>query len=203
MTIGHYICSMKRKIFREDILSAGQELMFVNGYNATGIKQITDHVDIPKGSFYNHFENKEAFALEVLTKYCERGIAYHKQCLLLEKKSSPIGRLKTMYQTMVNSYMEREYKKGCMMSNFSAELGDTNESFRMVLEEEFNEIQSIIRSVIEEAKERGELDPETDSDSTASFILNSWHGALVRMKASATDKPLQDFLNLIFNKILI
>lgn len=193
---------MKRKIFREDILNAGQELMFINGYNATGIKQITDHVEIPKGSFYNHFDNKEAFALEVLTRYCERGVAYHRQCLLEDKRLSPIQRLKSMYESMVDSYIDRGFKKGCLMSNFSAELGDTNPAFREVLENEFTEIQSIIRAVLEEAQSKNEINSSLNANSIASFILNSWHGALIRMKASANDHPLQDFLNLSFNQIL-
>ena len=193
---------MKRKIFREDILNAGQELMFVNGYNATGIKQITDYVEIPKGSFYNHFDNKEAFALEVLSRYCERGIAYHRKCLLEDKSVSPIQRLKLMYESMVDSYGDRDFKKGCMMSNFSAELGDTNPAFREVLENEFTEIQSLIKMVLEEAQSKNEINSRLDPDSVASFILNSWHGALIRMKAAASDRPLQDFLNLTFHQIL-
>lgn len=193
---------MKRKIFREDILNAGQELMFVNGYNATGIKQITDHVEIPKGSFYNHFDNKEAFALEVLSRYCERGIAYHRKCLSEDTSISPIQRLKSMYESMVDSYGDRDFKKGCMMSNFSAELGDTNPAFREVLENEFTEIQSLIKTVLDEAQSKNEISSTLDTNSIASFILNSWHGALIRMKASANDRPLQDFLNLTFNQIL-
>lgn len=194
---------MKRKIFREDILDAGQELMFLYGYNATGIKQITDHVQIPKGSFYNHFENKEAFAIELLRKYCQRGVTNHKNALLTDTSISPIQRLKDMYTRLVGYYVDKgDFDKGCMMSNFSAEMADTSETFRAVLEEEFLEIQSVIATVIQEAKDKGELSEDTDVDSTASFILNSWHGALVRMKAAATNKPLQDFLHLIFNKVL-
>ncbi|MEQ6124501.1 TetR family transcriptional regulator C-terminal domain-containing protein [Pseudotenacibaculum sp. MALMAid0570] len=195
---------MKRKIFREDILNAGQELMFLNGYNATGIKQITDHVQIPKGSFYNHFENKESFALEVLKIYCERGISNHRRALLTDTSISPVKRIKDMYTRLIGFYVEKgDFDRGCMMSNFSAEMADISKPFRDLLEEEFLEIQSIITSVLEEAKQKGELSKDTDTDSTASFILNSWHGALVRMKAAATNKPLKDFQNLIFNKILI
>jgi len=140
--------------------------------------------------------------LEVLTKYCERGIAYHKKCLVQDKNTSPLERLRTMYQSMVDSYMNRDYKLGCMMSNFSAELGDTNENFRKVLEHEFSEIQSIIKSVIEEAKNHKQIDQNIDSETTASFILNSWHGALIRMKSSSNGKPLQGFMDLTFNQIL-
>lgn len=88
MTNGHCICSMKRKIFRKDILKAGRDIMFLNGYNATGIKEITDSIEIPKGSFYNHFTSKEAFGLEVLQNYTDNGINWHKKSLIQTKKIS-------------------------------------------------------------------------------------------------------------------
>ena len=42
------------------LTKAGRELFSRHGYNATGIQQITDLAGVPKGSFYNHFESKEA-----------------------------------------------------------------------------------------------------------------------------------------------
>ena len=65
----YYLCNVKRKIYREDILKAGVELMHLHGYAATGIKDITDRIKIPKGSFYNHFKSKEEFGLEIIDYY--------------------------------------------------------------------------------------------------------------------------------------
>lgn len=193
---------MKRKIFREDILEAGLELMFNYGYHATGIKQITDEVGIPKGSFYNHFHNKEAFGLEALQFYCNRGILLH-QNALKPSNIPPIERLSIMYDRIISNYTSNlHYKKGCLMSNFSTELSDVNENFREVLDNEFLQIQKIIENTLEEAKEKKQLDSTTDCKTTASFILNSWHGALIRMKTTANDQPLQDFKTFIFEKVL-
>ena len=202
MTNGHYICPMKRKIFREDILKAGLEIMFDNGYNATGIKEITDRVQIPKGSFYNHFENKEAFGLEVLQTYCDNGVRLHKK--RLEHSDAPyLQRLEDMYTGMIANYSENlQFKKGCVMSNFSTELADVNEKFREVLDRQFNEIEAIIANTLKKAQGGGTLDANLNSEATAAFILNSWHGALVRMKATASDKPLLDFKRMIFTQIL-
>mgnify|MGYP000132608583 CR=1 FL=1 len=60
---------MRKRILKEDIINAGMELMLLRGYGGTGIKEITDKLGIPKGSFYNHFKNKEIFGLEVLDHY--------------------------------------------------------------------------------------------------------------------------------------
>lgn len=202
MTNGHYICNMKRKIYREDILEAGKNIMFVNGYNATGIKEITDSIEIPKGSFYNHFKSKEDFGLEVIQNYTDRGIGFHKTSLL-NKDESPLEALTNMYTKMIDGFKTKGiYDKGCLMSNFSAELSDVNENFRNLLDHQFNEIEDIIVQNLQNAQEKNEIPAHIDVKSTGAFILNSWHGALVRMKSTADIKPLQDFKNLIFNTIL-
>ncbi|WP_353780146.1 TetR family transcriptional regulator C-terminal domain-containing protein [Winogradskyella sp. 3972H.M.0a.05] len=193
---------MKRRIDRQDILNTGLEIMFSKGYSATGIKEITDSISIPKGSFYNHFDSKESFGLEMVERYCDNGIEFHKTNLL-DSELSPLNRLKTHYSKMIDfSLGVQKCKNGCIMSNFSQELGDVNESFRVLLDSKFLEIESIIAQCIEQGQDIGEINTEIDSKATAAFILNSWHGALMRMKASASIKPLNDFFNLVFNNIL-
>ncbi len=202
MTIGHYICSVKRKIHREDIVKTGMELMFLNGYNATSIKEITDSIEIPKGSFYNHFTSKEEFGLEVLEEYCNNGISFHEK-MLLNNTSTPLKRLKKHYSEMINhSKKVNEFKLGCFMSNSSTELADVNENFRQLLDEKFSAIESIIAACIAEGQTQGEINDSINASNLASFILNSWHGALVRMKSTGNIKPLEDFENFIFNQIL-
>lgn len=201
MTTGHYTCSVKRKIDRQDIINAGKELMFLNGYNATGIKDITSSIDIPKGSFYNHFESKEQFALEMLEQYCETGIARHDR-VLRSNNEPPFQRLYNFYDAMVNRYCDNgQFDKGCLMSNFSAEMADVNENFRTLLDREFNGCQSAVAFCLEEGIKAGEFRTGLDAEATASFIVSSWHGALVRMKSSGNESPLYAFRDSMFSLI--
>ncbi len=202
MTTGHYICAVRKKIYKKDILQTGLELMFLNGYHATGIKEITDSIGIPKGSFYNHFKSKEQFGLEVLEQYCKNGVKLHEE-MLLKSERSAIERLENMYSQMIEKYKnELGCKLGCLMSNFSAELSDVNEQFAALLEHQFKQIENIIAQCLQEARDTKEINTESNPSQLAAFILNSWHGALIRMKSSADIKPLDDFKHLIFNTIL-
>ena len=130
---------MRRKIYREDIINAGRELMFTRGFNDTGIKDITDMINIPKGSFYNHFSSKEEFGLEVLKAYMANGLEIHKM-RLLDAQKSPKQRLLDFYDGMIKEYRTvLDFKLGCMMSNFSTEMADINENFRQLLDRGFRE----------------------------------------------------------------
>lgn len=50
---------MPRPSVREQIVDAAYEQFHRHGYNAAGVKLITDSAGVPKGSFYNHFESKD------------------------------------------------------------------------------------------------------------------------------------------------
>jgi len=202
MTNGHYICVVKRKINREDILNAGLQLMFVNGYNATGIKEITESIKIPKGSFYNHFTNKEEFGLEVVKMYCDNGIKMYENTFL-DKQFAPLERIENFFTRLISVYTdELNFKLGCIMGNFSTELSDTNEKFRILLDEEFDKCECIISLCLQEAQENGHLNKKDDHRQMAAFILNSWHGAMLRMKTTGNSKPLEDCKEMIMTKIL-
>ncbi len=203
MTNGHYVCAMKRKINREDILNTGLQLMFLNGYNATSIKDITESIKIPKGSFYNHFTNKEEFALEMVKMYCDNGFKMYER-RFLNNDLEPLERIKGFFDTLIEVYEnEMNFKLGCIMGNFSTELSDTNESFRVLLDEEFNRLEYVIALCIEEAQNNNSLPKNINPKQVAAFILNSWHGAMLRMKTTGNSKPLEDCRDLILNKILV
>ncbi|WP_406424298.1 TetR/AcrR family transcriptional regulator [Streptomyces sp. NBC_00873] len=54
---------MARASLRENLITAAVEQFHIHGYAAAGVKDITDAAGAPKGSFYNHFESKEALAV--------------------------------------------------------------------------------------------------------------------------------------------
>jgi TetR/AcrR family transcriptional repressor of nem operon len=191
----------RRKIYREDIKEAGAELMHLKGYSDTGIKDITNAVGIPKGSFYNHFENKEAFALEVLEDYACNFEEVLKQ-RLGEGSGSPLGRFKAFFEGVIQGFCDGKYKKGCLLGNFAQEMSDVSDDFAAHIEKHFSTYEKYFESLLQEAVSEKELPANTDTEQLASYILNSWEGALLRMKASRNDKPLRAFIDLTFNHVL-
>ena len=60
-----------KQLKKDRLLDQGVALLLEKGYHATGLKEILDTVQIPKGSFYNYFDSKEAFAAAAITHYIE------------------------------------------------------------------------------------------------------------------------------------
>ncbi len=201
MTNGHYNCKVKRKIHREDIIEAGRELMFSRGYSDTGIKDITEKIDIPKGSFYNHFSSKEEFGLEVVSDYMRNGLEVHERNFL-DKTKSPKQRILDFYNGYIEWYEDvTNFKLGCIMSNFSTEMADVNDRFRELLSRGFKEQEGVVIQCVKEGQEKGEVDSTLPAELIGSSLVNGWHGALVRMKADASLKPLQDFQRFFLDRL--
>ena len=87
------------------------------------------------------------------------------------------------------------------MSNLSTEMGDVNENFRQLLDQGFQDQQGVIMECLQEAQDKGQLEASVDIDLLGSSIINGWHGALVRMKATGNDKPLDDFKKFFLDRL--
>jgi TetR/AcrR family transcriptional repressor of nem operon len=83
----------KREIRKREILEQGLDVLYRNGYAATGVQELADASGIPKGSFYNYFESKEHFAVEAVGLYSRRLLAV--EYLALQADDSPEPERKT------------------------------------------------------------------------------------------------------------
>ena len=85
---------------RDHLLQVGLRRIRSLGYAATGVKEILDEADVPKGSFYHHFASKEAFAKEVLALYV-RGENERAVKLLGQGKAAPLRRLRRYFEELI------------------------------------------------------------------------------------------------------
>ena len=54
---------------KEKIIQAALKALLQKGFNGVGVQEITEQAGVPKGSFYNHFESKEALGVEIVERY--------------------------------------------------------------------------------------------------------------------------------------
>lgn len=192
---------MSTKSTRDRLIDVGLELMHRHGYNATGVAEILKEADLPKGSFYHHFENKEAFAAAALDKYVARE-GEHAAKLLSDSNISPLKRLKRYFRDLVKIYGQSSSVPGCMLGRFSLDLASENAELRKKISASFDRWQRTIASVVRQAVGQNELPSTTDPELTAAFLLNSWQGALVRSQAERSDAALEVFMHAVFDVVM-
>jgi TetR/AcrR family transcriptional regulator, transcriptional repressor for nem operon len=186
---------------REELIEVGLKQIHSAGYTATGINQILELADVPKGSFYHHFASKDAFAKEILEHY-NSGEQERWESFLGDTKVSPLKRLRKYFKEMIAIYGRRGRSAGCLLGNMTLEVAEHNPELRGVLRKSFDRWQTAIAKTIGEAIEQRELPKTANADELAAVLVNAWEGAQVRTKVEQSDKPLELFLDVTFNVLL-
>lgn len=185
---------------RERVLAAAFEALHKNGFNATGVQDITDAAKVPKGSFYNHFESKEALGVEVVGLYVARGA--ERRQVLVAGRGAPLARLKAYFKSLNQLGPANGFTRGCLLGNFSAELASQSPDIRQALAAALADWTRDIAAVLAEAQQAGEVSRDVPAGTLAAFLLNAWEGAVLRSRVDRSAAPLDAFMTIAFNKIL-
>lgn len=165
-------------------LDAGAVEFQQHGYNATGIAALAKRSGALKGSFYNYFPSKEAFALEVLAGYCrDAGME------LLAGDAPAEERIRAHFAHLRRELRRRGDAFGCLLGNFAAEVAADNPAIRTAIDAAFAAWAELLASAIAEAH------PEHAADATAraQLLIDAWEGALLRAKFTADPAPVDAF----------
>jgi TetR/AcrR family transcriptional regulator, transcriptional repressor for nem operon len=185
---------------REKLIQSGMQTIHASGYGGTSIQNIVEMADVPKGSFYNFFPSKEAFAAEVIEAYSNRG-QEKLRSFLLNQDVAPRVRMEAYFDDRIEAFRAARHVRGCLMGNFSAEAADQSALIRERLTKHFGAWCDLLEACIAEAQKLGEIGDQFPASLLAKFLLNSWEGALLRMRAEKSDVPLLDFKEIVFKKL--
>src|ERR1700748_215627 len=86
---------------RSRLLEKGGELVSIRGFNATGIQEITAAAGVPKGSFYNYFDSKEAFAVAILAEYWDSVVDLYGP-ILTDSQTPPLSRITRYFAALAD-----------------------------------------------------------------------------------------------------
>ena len=186
---------------KQNILQIGAEIIHRKGYNATGLQEILSAANVPKGSFYNHFKSKEDFGLQVIDFFTDFFAQFCKD-ILEDSNRSPLGRLELLLDRFMEFFDSRGYTCGCPVGNLAQELGDLSPVFQEKLSKAIDTMVDYYTMILSEAQAAGEISKDINAKEAASFIVASWHGALIRMKVSKGVGPLKNHKKFIFNYVL-
>lgn len=186
---------------RNSLVQAGLRMFHADGYAATGVQGITESVGVPKGSFYNHFPSKEIFGAEVLDAYFNRN-EDKLRSMLGDTNIAPLVRLKAYFEDRIEAFRAAGFARGCLLGNISAEVADHSDLMREHLVKHFASWSGFFETCIAQAQEEGAVENRLPADLMARFVLNSWEGALLRMRAAKSDEPLIEFKTIVFDVVL-
>jgi len=189
---------MARPSVREQIVDAASEQFHRHGYNACGVKLITDSAGVPKGSFYNHFPSKEDLALEVMARYA----ASRRFEELSDATPAPLERLRRNFEFLAGEITDHGYERGCVFGNFTTEAADHSAAIGDGVREGFADWTTTVAAVLREARSDGTLAAAHDPDVLVLFVVNAWEGAIVGARAAKDGSSFAAFFHVVFDSLL-
>jgi TetR/AcrR family transcriptional repressor of nem operon len=189
---------MARPSLREKLASSAVDTLHTLGFKGCSIQDITEAAGVPKGSFFNHFENKEDLAIDSLRRYLEGS----RPDMLFDESVGPLDRLKNHFQFLSERLIAHGFERGCMLGLFAAEMSREYPRMRDELRSVFEQWCGAVETVLRDAQAKGEVDPRRDPAETARFLVNAWEGATIRLRITQDRQPIDDFLNTAFKVLL-
>jgi TetR/AcrR family transcriptional regulator, transcriptional repressor for nem operon len=176
--------------------------MLRSGYAGTGLGELLAAAAVPKGSFYNHFESKEAFGVELVRRFYD---TYDRllASLIAETDRSPLERLRSYFEELRRRAVEASPEaRGCLLGMFALEMAGSSEPLRQSVSDSFSRWQARVAELLRQAQAAGEVHRERDAEALAAVLVEGWEGALMHSRVSHDLDVLRNFNELAFSGLL-
>lgn len=191
---------MSKPNTRDQIFDAALKLLLERGFNASSVQDITVEAGVPKGSFYNHFESKEALAAEIVSDYASRRSTLRE--ILADDRLPALERLRGYFTALNQRLVNRGFQHGCMIGNMTAELSGQSPVIREQLLRIYGNWSTALEYVITAGQQDGSIPNLLSAKTLAGFLLNAWEGATLRVRVERSPDAFDQFMEVVFNKVL-
>jgi TetR/AcrR family transcriptional repressor of nem operon len=185
---------------KKRLIDCATAILSEKGFSRTGIDEILKQVNVPKGSFYHYFKNKEDFGTAVINNYAKY-FAKKLDRFFSDEKLTPLARLNAFIEDAKIGMEKYHYARGCLIGNLGQELSQLDDPFRDQIEAVFLDWEKRLSQLFAHAQRSGELANDIDCADLASYFWIGWEGAVLRAKLVKNKKPLQIFQQQFFSRL--
>lgn len=186
---------------RSRLISAGLKIVHEHGFNGCGVQEITAAAGIPKGSFYNYFLTKDAFAVELLESYWS-SLSTAFSPILENTQLEPVARVELFFRALSREHQAQEFALGCLLGTLALELSSRSPAVRNKVSDLLERWAQPLAACLGEAQERGTLSEGLNASDLAAVLIEAWEGAAMRGKVLRSDMPYRRFESFLLRQML-
>jgi len=180
---------------------SGQRLVGSHGFHGCGINDITEAAGVPKGSFYQYFESKETYAVDLLEDYWA-SIEERHGPILLDRRLKPVERVAKYFKALTQDHRQRKFTLGCLIGNLGIELSEGSEEARAKLNVLLKRWAVPLKACLLEAQAADELRSDLDAGELAAALIDAWEGAVMRGKIEQAGGAYRRFEKIVLPRLL-
>jgi len=183
------------KLFDEDaVLEKATELFWKNGYTATSIQDMVDHLGINRASLYDTFGGKRSLFIKAFAAY-RMGNAVKVRKFFAAHPDVRKGLRDFMCLSIRNTLQDAD-RKGCLVVNTTTELIPGDDEIRAVLEENKNVMQQLFLDYLQTGVDDGQIDADKDLEAIVSLIYTVHNGMQVVAKVESDRNKLNTTIDM-------
>ena len=156
----------------DDALDRAVDLFWVNGYAATSMEDLVNHLGINRGSLYSTFGSKQELYELALERYLSTG-----QDRFAEMVTDSAVPLREAINGLLHSSAKRTDHRGCLLVNTTMERNAIDERCLELTSRGFDELRAILIAAFE--SRRHELAVGLTPDQAADLVLVATQGLRV------------------------
>jgi TetR/AcrR family transcriptional regulator, transcriptional repressor for nem operon len=177
-----------REFDEELVLDAATQCFWLNGYEATSVRDLADQMGMTSASLYNAFGDKRALYRLVLDRYVKS--ALQSCATIFEGGESPMRAMELYFHTIVEEALGDRLHKGCLVVNTSLEVAPHDKDFRKAVSDVFVRIEQYLRDCIRAGQSDGTIMTRQPATDLARLLL----GALLGIRVLARTRPDRELL---------
>lgn len=187
---------VRRRLIENGLILVGKQ-----GFAGSGVAEITASAGVPKGSFYQYFESKQSYALDLLEDYWSAIETNHAQ-VLRDERYAPLDRIVRHFRSIGHDHKRQKFALGCLIGNLGLEMADAGDEGRNKLQQIVKRWSSLLSDCLKQAQAANELDRKADVREIAAALIDAWEGAVMRAKIERTGAAYKRFETITLPRLL-
>lgn len=175
---------------RTEKVKEAMDLFREQGYEATSVQDLVDHLGLNRSSLYNTFGGKHDLYLEALD-YCRQS---EREALRehLHAPSTAMTGLRRAFEAVVEQVTSDPC--GCLTTNATVECATSDPSTQERACETISAMKALFREAVERAQEEGGVDPSRDPEALGHYLTNVYNGLYLTAKTCPSADVLRDIV---------
>lgn len=188
----------RTKAFDEkEVLEKAMELFWRQGYHATSIQNLVDHLGINRASLYDTYGGKEALFEKAFDRYV--AVSSLEAIKLLDRHDSVKAAFREFFLLAAVEAARDKENRGCFVVNTTTELVPNEEKWSKRVKENRQAFEKLFLKYLRKGVAGKEINADKDLKAIASYFFTFYNGLKVVSKIHPSEEELSRVVGLVLS----
>ncbi len=159
---------------KEVVLNKATHVFHNKGYNATSMQDLVDATGLNRSSIYNSFGCKQNLFLECLKVYQDESKTALSSIIM--QSNCSLSAIEDIFNLYYNDISNDKERKGCLISNCTAELANQEPSIKTFLNANQDNMVALLEDLITKAQTKKTINTNKTAKEYALYLFTTLQG---------------------------